>query len=311
MKFKLLLILLVFVSLNALHEDAGTTGFAFFKVRYSARAAAMAEAFTGVTGDADLAFYNPAGLINLEKRQIKTTYLNYLEDFKGGSFVYAAKYSSKTAYTVFAQYLTSSDIEKTVINSDNSWQKKGSYTAGNMLFGVAFAHKLNETIDFGITAKYLNDEIDENKASAIAADISVNHLTANKKLRLGVSVQNLGKQIKYYTNSEYDEKLPTTLNAGFAYQANKKLLLCVDGIKPFKDDFKLKFGAEYKIHPIFDLRAGYKAYASDWKLGDDDALSGFSFGFGANWKQKTLDYAIVSYGDLGYVHQVSLSYKFD
>jgi hypothetical protein len=61
------------------------------------------------------------------------------------------------------------------------------------------------------------------------------------------------------------------------------------------------------------LRVGYKTNASDWKAGGDyDAFSGMSFGTGFNLDKYNLkiDYAIVSYGDLGFVNQVTMNYLF-
>ena len=59
------------------------------------------------------------------------------------------------------------------------------------------------------------------------------------------------------------------------------------------------------------LRGGYKSNAKDWRAGgDNETFAGISFGFGIFWQKYTVDYAIISYGDLGYVNQVSLKYSF-
>ena len=70
MKYKLIiLIVLLPILLAAIDEDAGTTGFSFFKVNYSARAAAMASAYTGLSNDANAVFFNPAGLVQVQNTQ--------------------------------------------------------------------------------------------------------------------------------------------------------------------------------------------------------------------------------------------------
>jgi long-subunit fatty acid transport protein len=50
--------------------NAGTSGAQFLKLGAGARAGAMAEAFTAVADDAFAAYYNPAGLVRLERPQL-------------------------------------------------------------------------------------------------------------------------------------------------------------------------------------------------------------------------------------------------
>jgi hypothetical protein len=73
----------------------------------------------------------------------------------------------------------------------------------------------------------------------------------------------------------------------------------------------LKFGLEGQIHPMLIVRGGYNANSADWKTGGDwDWSSGFTFGAGFNWKNYNLDYGISSYGNLGFVNQLTLQYQF-
>ena len=55
MKKNLILIMIILLSvfLAAENENAGTSGFTFLNVNYSARAAAMGNAYTGLSNDAD------------------------------------------------------------------------------------------------------------------------------------------------------------------------------------------------------------------------------------------------------------------
>eukprot|EP00825_Cyclidium_porcatum_P028455 TRINITY_DN30709_c0_g1_i1.p1 TRINITY_DN30709_c0_g1~~TRINITY_DN30709_c0_g1_i1.p1 ORF type:complete len:462 (-),score=36.85 TRINITY_DN30709_c0_g1_i1:10-1395(-) len=70
-------------------------------------------------------------------------------------------------------------------------------------------------------------------------------------------------------------------------------------------------GAEYQYNDQFTGRIGYKTNASDWKNGGSlEILSGISAGVGFNWHYLGLDYAYISYGDLGSVNQISLRYRF-
>ena len=126
-------------------------------------------------------------------------------------------------------------------------------------------------------------------------------------------MRNIGKQLSYYTDSEYEEEMPTTFTVGLSFHPNHKLYTTVDIYKPLDNDIFGRIGVEYKLHPVLALRAGYKTNASDWATGGDyDIFSGISFGTGFNLNKYNLniDYAIVSYGDLGFVNQISIKYLF-
>ena len=102
MKYSLLIILILVVSsIYAVNENAGTTGFTFLKVYYSARAAAMADAYTGLSDDASAVFFNPAGLIQLQSSQVSVTYMSYFEGIQCGSLVYAIPMNEKTTAAFF------------------------------------------------------------------------------------------------------------------------------------------------------------------------------------------------------------------
>jgi len=60
------------------------------------------------------------------------------------------------------------------------------------------------------------------------------------------------------------------------------------------------------------LRAGFKTNGGDYSIGGDLGWSsGISLGLGWTWKKYAIDYAIASYGDLGFTNQVSIRYNFD
>ena len=70
-----ILILILIISLFAQSDDAGTSGFTFLKMNFSARARAMGNAYTGLSNDASAVFYNPAGMIQITSSQASNTYM--------------------------------------------------------------------------------------------------------------------------------------------------------------------------------------------------------------------------------------------
>jgi hypothetical protein len=65
-------------------------------------------------------------------------------------------------------------------------------------------------------------------------------------------------------------------------------------------------GADWSLSKSFSLRLGYKYNSTMTSL---DGLNGLSTGVGFAVGSLNIDYAFVSYGDLGYTHRVSLLAK--
>lgn len=311
--FIMSLLIMLTMILSAENENAGTSGFTFLKVNYSARSAAMGNAYTGLSNDADAVFFNPAGLVQVRSPQASLTYMNYIDGVNCGSAVYVLPYNEKTSFGVFAKGLSATE-ERTIANEMGQFEGiDGTFGMSDVVFGISAARYLLDMLDVGLNVKYIQESLDDKSASAIAIDAGIIHQSTNENLKVGISFRNFGKQLSYYTDNEYEEIMPMTLTVGFNYHPKEKLYATVDVYKPLDNDIFGRIGLEYKVHKLLDLRAGYKTNASDWATGgDNDFLSGISAGAGFNLQQYNLllDYAIVSYGDLGLVNQISIKYVF-
>ncbi|MCD4651937.1 MAG: PorV/PorQ family protein [Candidatus Cloacimonetes bacterium] len=307
-----ILLLMLISSLWGIHDDAGTSGFNFLKMNFSTRAAAMGNAYTGLSNDADGVFFNPAGLVRTTRMELATTYLNYFEGYNGGSLAFVLPVEKNIRLATFIQFLTTSDIEKTLVDAAGNYAgTDGTFGSTDFVVGLSYARVLNDVLYLGSNLKFISETIDDNNAVAIAGDISLMHRTTNDDLMLGASLRNVGKQLTYFTDAEYAEGLPTVAEVGFSYHPLEQLYANLDICKPLTSDIYGKLGVEYKVHRLLSLRGGYKTNAADWKLGGDyDWLSGVSMGFGVCWKSYMIDYAAVSYGDLGLVNQFSIKYLF-
>ncbi len=315
MKNILILIMMIMLSvlLVAENENAGTSGFTFLKVNYSARAAAMGNAYTGLSNDADAVFFNPAGLVQIESPQASLTYMSYLDGINCGSAVYAYPINNKTSLAVFAKGLSATE-DRTIADEMGQYAGiDGTFGMSDFIFGIGAARFILDMLDIGINAKFIQESLDDNSASAVVFDAGIMHQSTNENLKIGIAIRNIGKQLTYYTDDEYEEIMPTTLTVGFNYHPKDKLYATVDIYKPLDNEIFGRIGLEYQVHPILALRAGYKTNASDWATGgDNDFLSGISFGTGFDLHKYNIrmDYAIVSYGDLGFVNQISVKYLF-
>lgn len=309
----IILIVLVSLGLNLYgSENAGTTGFNFLRVTYSARAAGLANTFTGIADDADAVFYNPAGFPQIAGKSFSTSYINYFEGFQGGAAAYVFPHGENMFYGAFVQYLGNQDIPKTLVDEQGNYLgTSGTFGANNIVFGFSGSRFIHEMLNIGASVKFIYEGIDEYSASAVAFDAGLLHHTTNENLKVGVTLKNIGKQLTYHTSTKYEEDLPTTFTIGFHYFPQEKFNAALDINKPLDHKFSVRLGVEYRIHEYLALRSGYNSRSQDWKAGGDyEALSGLSFGTGFFWRDYILDYAISSYGDLGFVNQISLKYHF-
>ncbi|MCD4829232.1 MAG: PorV/PorQ family protein [Candidatus Cloacimonetes bacterium] len=306
-----LLLAMLVMPLAAIHDDAGTTGFNFLKVTYSARAAAMGNAYTGLSNDADAVFFNPAGLVEAQSSELATSYLHYFDGFQGGSLSFLLARNPRFRTAVFTKFLTRGDITRTVVDDAGNYAgEDGTYAASNIEAGLSVAFVLNDVINLGLNAKFIRESIDGSSASAALLDVGILHQTTNENLKLGLVMRNLGTQLSYFSDAEYDEGMPLLVEVGFSYQPTEKLLANLDIYKPMASDFSGRLGVEYRIHQLLDLRGGYNTDSNDWRTGGGaDFLAGISMGFGVHWRNYVIDYAASSYGDLGLVHQFSIRYS--
>ena len=319
----LLGLILISLSLVALNDDAGTTGFNSLKIVYSARANAMAGAFSSIDDDTDVIFFNPANLGGYSKiREVSSTFMNYFDGYNGGSVAYQSKRSDKLNIAFFAQYLMSDEIPKTIEGVNGGYFEAGTFSNSDLIIGGTYSYYFNEQLSLGVNAKFIQESIDSKSAAAVAFDLGILHRPVNDKLRVGAVIRNLGAQVSHFTNTDYSEGLPLVFAGGISYRSELRsrdseegftptMLLSLDLELPKGADFTGLFGAEFAVHEQFLVRVGYKTSAGDYKNGGDyEILSGMSTGVGFVKNNLKIDYALNSYGDLGFVNQVTLKYQF-
>jgi hypothetical protein len=303
-----ILVLLFVQPLFAIHNDAGTTVFNFLKVPVGPRGSAMANAFCGLSNDELAPFWNPAGLPQVKNKKLGITYLNYFAGYNGGAVSFVLPMSDEVTLAIFSKFAGVGDIPKTGIDEDNELVPLGTFGSSDVLLGFSYAKVLSEILNWGFNVKFISESIDEYSSQAVAADVGIFHQTTTPRLKLGVVAKNLGKQITRFDKE--DEKLPIFFAAGFAYYLNNGFIT-LDINKPMDNDFYGTFGYETNVRKNLKLRCGYRTNAKDWQVGSDiDFLSGISAGLGFGWKEYHFDYAINSFGELGFIHQLSVEYNF-
>jgi hypothetical protein len=314
-QWKILLTLLLLISLAPLaaqSEAAGTTGFDTLKLIYSARTTAMGGAVTGLSGNTAALNFNPAAILRAPHRSVTATVFNHFVGSAGGSVDYVYPRDTFVAYGASMRYWNSGSMDRTEISDSGELIETGeSFGAQSLVASVSMARFISLSLDLGASAKFIFDSIDDANASALMFDLGLLHHTVNENVKVGLSLRNIGMQTSYFSESEYKERLPVTYNAGLSLRLSPELISALDIGKAGGENIIVRLGMEYSLYPSLALRAGFKSNAGDYHMG---SFLGYSGGgsLGLGWKTGDfdLDYALSSYGDLGFINQISLNYNF-
>ena len=306
----LVAIMIVFIAVFTLpatakdiNKRAGTTGFSFLKLGVGAKAVAMGGAFAAVADDPTAIYYNPAGTVRLEGRQLLAEYHNYVLDIQSGFVAYTAPLMDKYGFGAFIDYLNFGDFVRT----NSSGQEMGEFSGGDFLFGLNFSTRITPALAAGVNVKYIHETADTYGSDALAADLGLHMKFGDSLTTAGLTFYNLGTVISGY--SDHKDKLPMGVRGGVSHSLRElPLVIAIDGVMPNDNDPYINVGAEfYKFEPLY-LRLGYSLFGENYKTGtDSNGLAGMSAGFGLSIKQYHISYAFMPYLDLGSSHRITIA----
>ena len=162
--------------------------------------------------------------------------------------------------------------------------------------GLSYGQQLGKNIALGIQLNYLNTTIGEGYGSNSAISGNVGLIAQiTDELSIAAMVVNPNKaKLAEFT----DERYPTFIKLGLAYEFSKKVNLVSEVAKDIDYNANVKMGIEYHAIEMFYLRVGYAT---------SPALS--SFGFGLHLDNFRLDVASGFDSNFGFSPQLSLSYS--
>lgn len=267
----------------------------FLKLGVGARAIGMGEAFTAIASEANAIYWNPAGLANLNRRQINMMHNTWLVKTYYDHLSFSTPFK-QGGMCAGVTYLGSGDID----GRDLVGVSTGNYNAYDMALIGGYGWKLSDKLLIGVSGKLIQSKIDNYDANGLAIDMGVLSNTPVDNLTVGGTIQNVGSKIKF--NKDGDP-LPLMVKVGVAYtMLDNNLTTALDITKARDNDVKFNIGCEYLINKSFAVRGGYNS-----KI---DQGSGITAGIGYKHPVATVDYAYVPWGDLEKdTHRVSLLFN--
>jgi len=335
MKNKILtLIVLVSVMIPTLlfsQAKTGTTAMTFLKIDVSARANALGGAYIGLADDASSLYYNPAGMILLDKMDIILSYNQYLADVKAGFFgvVYPLK-ELNAAFGVQGSFLTTGEMD--VTTPENPLGTPGhTFQASDFMFGVSYAQMLTTKFFVGGTVKFLKEDLADMNVISFAGDVGTYYNTKWKSLIFGMSIRNFGGNVTYIKE---ESPLPMTFTFGMKMtpldDGVNKVHTLLEAGHPNDNYEYMILGVEYSFEEMFFLRIGRRIdEGENWLTKSSFTLpenangtevvyenSGFNpagttLGLGFQMKSlgMKIDYSWEHFGDLGVTHMVTFGFS--
>lgn len=309
----LLVCLLALPSLANGQSKVGQAGAQFLDIGISARAVSMGEAFAAISDDATAVHYNPAGLTQLNSRELTVTHLQYVADITYNFVAFAYPlYSLGGTLGIGIYALDAGDIKVTSYENPTGYRDPLSdewYTFGaqDHALAVSYARSLTDHFSIGVTWKVIDELYEEYRATGWAADIGTTYDTGYRGIKMSMVIANFGPEMRFI-NDEY----PLPINFKFGGSANvidelnHRGTFAVEGSHPSDNYEQYTAGFEYSYDERYSIRAGQN-------FGKDSA-AGFAVGGGLNLAvsgyELSVDYGYHDFGVLQDSHLFTLGFRF-
>jgi hypothetical protein len=349
LSIKTVLLLFFAVIVNA-QNKVGTTSFQFLKVMPGTRTTALGQSVVSFVNGAESMFSNPAGIAEISNYEIQISHLDWFIDTK----IYSAAVAFNLGYFtvgVFGSYwdygqIAVTDVAHLKFSDDYTYFNPGltgqTINPSAQYVGVSFARKLTNKFNFGLSLKYVREDLIAAKSSVFAFDGGLSYETGYKSIKLGGSINNFGlSEVKFLdrkdvieVNQNYnpavdspeDSLITKTINGEsfpipqtfafgvsayliapgeslFLHDDNMKLLVAYQIQHPRDYDMQHNIGLEFTFMDIISLRGGYKFNYDE---------ESYTFGVGLRYSGFDIGYAYDPFGEiLDSVHRFSISFRAD
>lgn len=317
--------------LHAEMKKLAQAGMQFLKIGVGARAVGMGESYVAVGQDANVIFWNPAGLAYIKSSDISFSYTRWIADIKHNAVAAAAEFRRLGVFGISFINMDYGDIYRTTVDFDPT--NEYGYTGGKKFggekievneyaFGLAYSRSFTEKFSLGVHIKYVSQDlgstrvvvsgderISDSEVSTIAFDFGTLYYIGIKDLRLAMSILNFGGDLKYEREAF---QLPLTFRVGIAMNVlsvfemaeNQSMTLSMEALHPRDYTERYHLGAEYIYDNVLAVRAGYKFNYDE---------EGFTAGMGLMTESGLfIDYSYSSFGEVfGSVHRFTIGLKLD
>ena len=298
-KFKIMALALIMgiCAMNSVY--AADTGSAFLKIMPSARLQGMGTAGVALSGETQVVYSNPAGLVAIEGLEMSAGHVTLAENSRLENIALSHKaLGGRMAYGF--TYVSYGELE----SRDTVGNLTGNFTASDMALQAGYARQFGK-LAFGAALKGVRNRIENESGTGFGFDAGAQ--LRSGILRFGAALLNAGKSGRVETQSV---DLPTTISGG-ASAVMKNITLSAEARRNIPEKRTvLSGGLEAALLKALYLRAGYSRDTTNKGVENTDNMKGLSLGFGIKLGQYRIDYAYLSQGELGGNQRFTLTAKF-
>lgn len=331
------------ISVPVYGQKVGTSSLQFLKVMPTARAAAMGDAYSTLAAGAEAAYWNPAGVATGTDIEISGSLVLWLFDTRQSMLAAAVPMGEWGTVGVQLQYVdygsinvTRTDqLQFTGTGADyhfNPGLTGETFSPSSYVIGVSYARQLTDKFSAGVTVKFINEslwgastvtivnrvtggtETVNTFARLFLFDFGMQYNTGYRSIRIGVSIQNFGEQVKFAK-----EAFPAPLafrigtaadvigaNALLGESESNRITIAYDLFQPNDYAQQMHLGGEYAFDETVFFRAGYKIYYDN-----DNITAGAGIRQVVSGSPLTIDYSYGAMGEyLPSVHRISVGVQF-
>ncbi len=300
---------------------AGSNNFEFLLFTPYARSSAMGNSSLALSGDAGLAFGNPASAYGAEENYLSVNYVNFLLDINAYYLTYTLPGKVKLFNHEGFAVVHVLDIDYGEINEvdEYAYETGATKSANDFAMMFTWASSPKENWEYGISAKMAYEKIAEYSSSGLFFDLgAVYYFPQAYKLSAAVSVRNIGFYMSNFT--ETNQTVPLSIDLGIAKTLRYLPLTLAFQLSRINDGNDSKYigitdrmslGFEFAVHPAVTVRGGLnRAIQQSLKNSERAGFTGASVGLGINYKNVLLNISYWNWGDAGNPIQFGMNYGF-
>jgi long-subunit fatty acid transport protein len=304
----------------------------------------LGYAYTALADDPLALFWNPAGIVHVERFGLAGAITQWPADIYISSAAVVYNLGKWGTIGASASLMTTGLMNITTVYNPNG--NEGTFEVGSWTAGLTYARSLTDRFAVGVTFKLVNENLGNFESMGLgnfnetiwAVDLGSTYNTGFKNLRIGMSVMNFGPEGYYQVDDDFDGQfdedirdgldndgdnlldedteeagvpLPLIFRVGFAMDAYESDYMKVTAVgemyHPPDNVENYNLGAEFWLFDLVAIRGGYSFQRDEGGLTAGVGAKIDMFGLG----KVAVDYA---YADLGVlsdmVHRMSFNITF-
>ncbi len=247
--FILLLLTPIFLPVIAL-AGPGRTGAQILNLGGGARARALGDAFSAMSGDVTTSLWNPSGLADMPKSKLRAGkeagqasmfYTDYSMPFgEAGEGLYYTFISGAIPLGAIGTVGATLQLQgqgTIAVTSDSPEVLREESLGTNFALTFSYADRVTESLSAGISGKMIRMVLGRESGSSYAVDLGLQYRLPFYLLTIGAAIQNVGPGISFIDENQADP-LPRFLRIGTSmslYQDRYHHLRFVSGLTAYID----------------------------------------------------------------------------